>query len=76
MDFRDELRQEPWLAIGSMEDFRRRWGAEGPAFAFTTPKRFESLRRDGVEIKVVAADARRVIVKKPAGNSHRASQFW
>ena len=69
VDFRDELdyglRQEPGLAIASIEEFRRRWSAHERAYAMTTPEQYAILRRDGIATERVAEDGRRVVFRKP-----------
>lgn len=71
VDYRDELdyglKQQPELAIHTMADFRSRWAADRQAFALMTPEDYETLRGQGLPMKLVANDGRRVIVKKPEG---------
>ncbi len=70
VDYRDEfgygLKQQPELAIDSMDDFRLRWAADEQAFALLKPNDSETLRSQGLPMEVVFNDGTRVIVKKPA----------
>ena len=69
VQFRDEmdfgLKQQPALAIDSMDDFRLRWAADEQAFALMRPDIYETLRSQGLSMDVVVNDGRRMIVKKP-----------
>ena len=69
VDYRDELdyglKQQPELAIDSMDDFRSRWAADKQAFALMRPDDNETLRGQGLPMEVVFNDGKRVIVKKP-----------
>lgn len=69
VDYRDEfdygLKQQPELAIHSMDDFHLRWTADKQAFALMTPPEHETLRSQGLPMEVVLNDGKRVIVRKP-----------
>jgi 4-amino-4-deoxy-L-arabinose transferase-like glycosyltransferase len=69
VDYRDELdyglKQQPELAIDSLDDFRSRWAADRQAFALMTPETHETLRGQGLPMEVVIGDGKRMIVKKP-----------
>lgn len=69
VDYRDELdyglKQQPELAINSMDDFRLRWAADKQAFALLRPDDNEILRGQSLPMEVVFNDGKRVIVKKP-----------
>jgi len=65
----DELEKSiqwtPEKFIPDLATFEQRWRAERDAFALLTPRDFAELERRGLPMKVVAADPRRVIVRKP-----------
>lgn len=69
VDYRDEmdygLKQQPELAIDSMDEFRSRWAADKQAFALLKPDDNEILRSQGLPMQIVYNDGKRVIVKKP-----------
>ena len=69
VDYRDELdyglKQQPELAIDSMDDFRSRWAADQQAFALMTPANHETLRGQGLPMEIVFNDGKRMVVKKP-----------
>ena len=69
VDYRDELdyglKQQPELAIDSMDGFRLRWAADKQAFALMRPDDNETLRSQGLPMEVVFNDGKRLIVKKP-----------
>jgi 4-amino-4-deoxy-L-arabinose transferase-like glycosyltransferase len=70
VDYADEmgfgLRQEPRLAIPTIEEFARRWGDDPDAFAITTAEGYRQLIEAGLPMQVVAQDTRRVVVRKSA----------
>ncbi len=70
VDYRDELdfgiAREPEKWIASIDEFKRRWAADGDAFAIMEPPTFRQLAgAPDLPMRVVAADTRRVIVRKP-----------
>lgn len=69
VDYRDEfdygLKQQPELAINSMDAFRLRWAADKQAFALMKPEDNETLRSQGLPMEVVFNNGKWVIVKKP-----------
>lgn len=69
VDYRDEfdygLKQQPELAINSMDAFRLRWAADKQAFALMKPEGHETLRSQGLPMEVVFNNGKWVIVKKP-----------
>jgi len=73
--YRDEfdygLKQQPELAIDSMDAFRRRWAADKQAFALMRPDDSEALRNQGLTMEVVFNDGKRVIVKKTGRSDER-----
>ena len=80
-DYRDEfdfgLRQEPALALDTVDDFMDRWQADTqagrPALAIVRNDLLPELRRAGVALHVVAADTRRtVIANRAAATSGKA----
>lgn len=72
VDYRDEfdygLKQQPELAIDSMDDFRLRWTVDKRAFALMTPENYESLRGQDLPMEVVFNDGRRMVIKKPGSS--------
>ena len=70
VEFRDEmdfgLRQEPDLAIATLAQWQARWREAGCAYAFLEPDLFATLQADGLPMRVLARDTRRVIVAHPA----------
>ena len=68
VDHPDELAMgiasEPWRAIGTVDTWRGIWGAVGDAYAIMPPDDYERLRREGVPMRELGRDARRVIVSR------------
>jgi hypothetical protein len=70
VDYRDEfdfgLQQEPELAIDTIPAFVERWRSERAAgvrsVAITRAEIAASLQRQGVPLRIVAADARRTVI--------------
>jgi 4-amino-4-deoxy-L-arabinose transferase-like glycosyltransferase len=66
--YKDELAPgiaaEPEKYVGSVEEFLGRWHGHGEAFAIMTPHFYEKLRLQGLPGRVLARDARRVIVAR------------
>ena len=55
---------EPDRYIGSVNEFLRRWHADAVAFAIMTPHLYEKLSREGLPGRVLARDARWIIVAR------------
>src|SRR5881396_1023255 len=66
--YKDELAPgiaaEPGKYVASVEEFLGRWDGHGEAFAIMTPHFYEKLRRQGLPGRVLARDARRIIVAR------------
>jgi 4-amino-4-deoxy-L-arabinose transferase-like glycosyltransferase len=66
--YKDELAPgiaaEPGKYVGSVEEFLGRWHGHGEAFAIMTPRFYEKLRLQGLPGRVLARDARWVIVAR------------
>ena len=58
------IASEPWRAIGRIEAWRGIWEASGDAYAMIPPDDYEVLRREGVPMRELGRDARRVIVSR------------
>ena len=69
VDYRDELdfglKQEPELAIPTIEEFEARWRNDRKALAIMGPDIYRELTGRGLPMRLLAEDARRVIVSKP-----------
>jgi 4-amino-4-deoxy-L-arabinose transferase-like glycosyltransferase len=68
VDYRDELdfglQQEPELAIPTIDEFEARWRNDRKALAIMGPDIYRELTARGLPMRLLAADARRVIVSK------------
>jgi 4-amino-4-deoxy-L-arabinose transferase-like glycosyltransferase len=66
--YKDELAPgiaaEPGKYVGSVDEFLGRWQGHGEAFAIMTPPFYEKLRRQGLPGRIVARDARRIIIAR------------
>ena len=66
---RDELafglEQEPGLWVPTVAEFEKRWAADKKPMALMTEATFAQLQAGGLPMRMVARDARRVIVAKP-----------
>jgi aminoarabinose transferase-like protein len=66
--YKDELAPgiaaEPGKYVASVEEFLGRWDGHGEAFAIMTPHLYEKLRQQGLPGRVLARDARRIIVAR------------
>jgi len=70
VDYRDEfdfgLQQQPDLALNSLEDFARHWrtdsGRGTPALAILHSDLLPRLRKQGIALRIVAADERRTVI--------------
>ncbi|HET7371216.1 MAG TPA: glycosyltransferase family 39 protein [Gammaproteobacteria bacterium] len=60
-----DRRQQPERYVATLAAFKRRWRADARAFAFMPREAYHSLRREGLPMRVVARDLRRVVVAKP-----------
>jgi len=56
------LTQEPQLGVKTVDDFVARWNNGQRAMAVMLPKQYDELRAQGVPMRVVAQDGRRVVV--------------
>jgi hypothetical protein len=75
VDHKDELAPgiaaEPGKYIESIDEFVRRWGDDAEAFAIMQPQLYEKLRRQGLPGRVMARDARLIIIARRSAR-HRA----
>ena len=66
--YRDELAPgiaaEPGKYVASVAEFLGRWDRHGEAFAIMTPHLYEKLKQQGLSGRVLARDARRIIVAR------------
>src|SRR6266446_2571472 len=66
--YRDELApgiaSEPGKYGGSVDEFVRRWQGHGEAFAIMEPPLYEKLRARGLPGRVIARDARQIILAR------------
>ena len=66
--YKDELgfgiAQEPGKFIPDLALFEKTWNAEREALALMSPKTYDSLRAQGLPMRLVARDTRRVIVSR------------
>ncbi|MYM86889.1 glycosyltransferase family 39 protein [Rugamonas sp. FT82W] len=70
VDYWDEftfgLRQQPELSIPTVDEFVEQWNAQTrqgvKALAILSPEKYEELKDDGLPMRVVAEDTRRVVV--------------
>jgi 4-amino-4-deoxy-L-arabinose transferase-like glycosyltransferase len=58
------IASEPDKYVGSIDEFMARWNRDTDAFAIMTPSVYEKLRTEGLPSRVVARDARRVIIAR------------
>jgi 4-amino-4-deoxy-L-arabinose transferase-like glycosyltransferase len=69
VDYEDEfdfgLKQEPELEIPTIEEFEARWRNGGKALAIVGPDLYRELTGRRLPMRLLAEDARRVIVSKP-----------
>ncbi|MEO8007902.1 MAG: phospholipid carrier-dependent glycosyltransferase [Betaproteobacteria bacterium] len=69
VDYGDEmefgLQQQPELEIPTMEEFETRWRSDRKALAIMGPDIYSELTGRALPMRLLAADARRVIVSKP-----------
>ena len=67
--FRDELdfglTQEPEKGIGTLDAFTQRWQADRAPLAIMAQDVFDTLAANGLPMRVVARDGRRIVVGKP-----------
>ncbi len=68
VDHEDELAMgiasEPAKAIASVEVWKRRWQTDAQAYAIMQPDEFDALRADGLPMREIARDPRRVLVSR------------
>src|SRR5882762_4473897 len=66
--YKDELAPgiaaEPGKYVASVEEFLGRWQEHPEAFAIMTPLLYDRLRREGLPGRIVARDARRIIIAR------------
>jgi 4-amino-4-deoxy-L-arabinose transferase-like glycosyltransferase len=55
---------EPGKYVGSVDEFLERWQGHPEAFAIMTPLLYERLRKEGLPGRVLARDARRIIIAR------------
>jgi hypothetical protein len=69
VDYADELefglQQEPNLEIPTLDEFEARWRNDRKALAIMGPDIYGELTGRALPMRLLAADARRVIVSKP-----------
>jgi 4-amino-4-deoxy-L-arabinose transferase-like glycosyltransferase len=69
VDYRDELdfglKQQPELAIATLAEFEASWRNNRKALAIMGPDVYDELKGRGLPMRLLAEDARRVIVSKP-----------
>jgi len=58
------IASEPWRAIAKIDAWRAIWAASTDAYAIMPPDDFERLRREGVPMRELGRDARRVIASR------------
>ena len=51
-------------AITTVDQWRRRWEADGQAYAIMPPDEYDELKREGVPMVEMGRDARRVVVSR------------
>lgn len=57
--------QEPSKWVPTLDEWVARWNAGGPALAEMTPDRYRDFAARHLPMRVIAQDARRVVVEKP-----------
>ena len=66
--YQDELAPgiaaEPGKYVGSVDEFLGRWQGHAEAFAIMTPLLYEKLRREGLPGRIVARDARHIVIAR------------
>ncbi|MGP1678435.1 MAG: glycosyltransferase family 39 protein [Giesbergeria sp.] len=71
VSYKDELgfgiAQEPEKFIANVTLFKKTWNAGGEALALMSPATYETLRAQGLPMRLVARDTRRVIVSRRVG---------
>lgn len=68
VDYRDEfdfgLRQQPGLQIATLQEFLARWENDRKALAIMGPDVYQTLAQQGLPMRVLSSDVRRVIVSR------------
>jgi len=68
VSYKDELgfgiAQEPGKFIPTVAQFEKTWEADSDALALMSPRTYDSLRAEGLPMRLVARDTRRVIVSR------------
>ena len=80
VSYKDELgfgiAQEPQKFIPTVAQFEKNWDAEHEALALMSPQRYDELRAQGLPMRLVARDTRRVIVARDlAGEAMNVVSF-
>jgi 4-amino-4-deoxy-L-arabinose transferase-like glycosyltransferase len=58
------IASEPAKAIATLSEWKRRWDTDAQAYAIMQPEEYDALRADGVAMRELARDPRRVIVSR------------
>ena len=68
VDYRDEfdfgLRQQPELHISTLQEFQMRWEHDRNALAIMGPDVYQTLAQQGLPMRVLSSDVRRVVVSR------------
>jgi 4-amino-4-deoxy-L-arabinose transferase-like glycosyltransferase len=68
VDYRDEfdfgLRQQPELQIANLQEFRAHWENDRKALAIMGPDIYQNLLQQGLPMRVLSSDVRRVVVSR------------
>ena len=64
-EFETGLAAEPERALADLAQFQADWVRPGEAMAIMQPGTFDKLRRQGLPMRVLLEDPRRVLVRKP-----------
>lgn len=59
------IKRQPEKYVPTVEEFERRWRADGRALAIMKPDRYRALAAAGLPMRLIAQDTRRAIVAKP-----------
>ena len=59
------VKQEPQKWLPTLDDFYARWRADPKALALVDPDTFGKLETEHLPMRIVARDARRVVITKP-----------
>ena len=64
-EFETGLKSQPELRLDTLADFAAHWVRPGEALAIMHPDSYESLRAQGLPMRLIYEDPRRVLVRKP-----------